>query len=270
MRNKSFCTTLLAASLLSSSLFAQYLPGHTPFLKKAPTVRKFYVGSGLDAGIFSTAFIHHDANTPGVNGTNPQAVNTLGILRFSYVINLGVTFNWNFSPHIGMFTGLDIKNIGYIEQDNGYTLKRRTYNVGVPLGLKIGNMANNKGRIFLGGGLDAPINYNEKYFHDRDNKKRINEWFSDRTPALMPYAFIGAAFNHGITVKAQYYPNNFLNENFTDNAGNMPNAGTTVNLLLFSIGYNMVWHVEKEHEHGASINYDKGDKIQSSSSWPRQ
>lgn len=243
MRKNIFVTTLLACSLLSSSLFAQYPVPHHRYLLKDTSIRKFYVGGGLDGGIFSTATIHHDAGTPGVNGVSDQSINTLGIIRFTYVVNAGVTFNFNFSPHFGFFTGLDIKNVGYIEQENGYTLKRRTYNVGVPVGFKIGNMARNKGRIFLGGGIDAPINYNEKYFHDRDNKKRINEWFSDRTPSLMPYVFLGASFNHGVSAKLQYYPNNFLNQNFKDNAGNMPNAGTVVNLLLFSVGFNIPVYV---------------------------
>ncbi len=239
MRKNIFLTTLLASSLLATSSFAQYPVKHSKYLMKAPTIRKFYVGGGLDAGMFSTATIHHDAGMPWVNGVSAQNVNTLGIVRFSYMINAGFSFNFNFSPHVGLWTGVDIKNIGYIEQANGYTLKRRTYNVGVPLGLKFGNMANNKGKFFLGGGIDAPINYNEKYFHNRDNKKRINEWFSDRTPALMPYAFIGATFNHGVSTKIQYYPNNFLNENYKDNAGYKPNDGTVVNLIVLSIAFNM-------------------------------
>jgi hypothetical protein len=259
MRKNIFLTTLLASSLLSSSLFAQYPSTHSKYLLKAPTVRKFYVGSGLDAAMFSTATIHHDANTPGVNGTSSQNINKLGIIRFTYFVNVGVSFNFNLSPHFGIFTGVDLKNIGYIEQDNGYTLKRRTYNVGAPLGIRIGNMANNKGKIFLGGGIDAPINYNEKYFHDRNNKKRINEWFSDRTPSLMPYAFVGASFSHGVSTKIQYYPNNFLNENFKDNNGVMTNAGTVVNLIVFSVGFNMPISIGtgKKHDNDKNNSYGK-------------
>jgi hypothetical protein len=260
MRKHIFLSTLLATSLLSSSVFAQAPVKYSRYLMKAPSIRKFYVGSGLDALIFSTATIHHDANTPGVNGTSPQSINTLGTMRFTGFLNIGVTANFNVSPHFGIYTGLDLKNVGYIEQNNGYTLKRRTYNVGVPLGFKFGNMARNKGYLFLGGGLDAPINYYEKYFHDRTNKTyTLNEWFSDRTPSLMPYVFLGAAFNHGVTAKIQYYPNNFLSENYTDNNGNTPNAGTVVNLILFSIGFNMYWHVEHNHDHSATVSYGNWD-----------
>src|ERR1035437_154176 len=99
MRKEIFLTTLLTSCLLASTLFAQYPVRHSKYLVKAPTIRKFYVGGGLDAAIFSTATVHHDAGTPGVNGTSAQAINTLGILRFTYFINLGVTFNFNLSPH---------------------------------------------------------------------------------------------------------------------------------------------------------------------------
>ena len=247
MRKTIFLTTLLATSLLTSSLYAQYPTHHSGYLKKAPKVKKFYVGASVEA-IFSTATIHHDAGTPAVNTTSTQSINTLGIIRFTGT-NIGATFNFNLSPHFGIYTGVDIKNVGYIEQDNGYTLKRRTYNVGVPLGIKIGNMANDKGKLFLGAGVDAPINYNEKYYHDRDNKKRINEWFSDRTPSLMPYVFLGATFDHGVSIKLQYYPNNFLNKNYTDNLDNTPYAGTDVNLVLLSIGFNIGFNATRSDDH---------------------
>jgi hypothetical protein len=43
----------------------------------------------------------------------------------------------------------------------------------------------------------------------------------------MPYAFAGIAINKGFTFKAQYYPNNFLNPDFTTN-GIKPYAGYDV------------------------------------------
>ncbi len=237
MRNNLFATTLLASCLISVSSFAQYPTHHSGYLKGEPKVKKFYVGGEIDA-IFSTATIHHDEGIMAVNSTSSQTVNKLGIIRFTGT-NIGATFNFNLCHYFGIYTGIDIKNVGYIEQDNGYTLKRRVYNVGVPLGFKFGNLAPDKGYVFLGGGLDAPINYNEKYYHARDNKKITNEWFSDRTPSLMPYAFLGATFSHGVTVKGQYYPTNFLNTNYTDKAGYMTNKGTVVNLVLLSIGFNV-------------------------------
>jgi len=59
---------------------------------------------------------------------------------------------------------------------------------------------------------------------------------------LMPYIFAGVAYR-GTTFKIQYYPTNFLNENFEQKlvgGGTLkPFAGKNVNLLLFSIGRDM-------------------------------
>jgi hypothetical protein len=253
--NKLFLSALLVSSLASTSLLAQQPPGAAKdcsykYLVRHPDIRKFYVAGALDGAIFSTATIHHDGvSYDPVSGANIPATNSFGTLRFTYFVNLGATFNFNFSPTIGMYTGVDIKNIGYIEQDNGYTLKRRTYNVGAPIGIKIGDMGK-KGSYFLfGGGLDIPINYEEKYFSDRNNKiTKFNEWLSNRTPDAMPYVFIGGSFYPGITVKAQYYVNNFLNQDYTDITGK-PYAGTEVHLILLSVGFGMNMHVRVRRDH---------------------
>ncbi len=113
-----------------------------------PPVRKFYMGTGADAGIFSTAMIQKPNTMAGI--PSPGTTNSMGTLRFSYVINFGITFNFNFGRHFGLYTGLDVKNIGFIEKNSGgLTVKRRTYNVGAPLGIKIGNINLRKRRRLL-------------------------------------------------------------------------------------------------------------------------
>ena len=169
-------------------------------------------------------------------GTYVPATSTTGTLRFSYFLNIGVTFNFNLSRHFGLYTGVDLKNIGYIDKENGLTVKRRTYNLGAPIGVKIGNMLPKKTYAFLGGGADVPLNFKIKSFSDRSEKTKSNEWFSDQTPHVMPYVFAGLAINHGITFKAQYYPGNFLNPDYTANSIE-PYNGMEVHLRLFSIGY---------------------------------
>jgi len=89
---------------------------------------------------------------------------------------------------------------------------------------------------FAGGGMDLVLNYREKSFTKRSNKTKMNEWFSQRTPLVMPYVFAGVAINRGITLKAQYYPGNFINPDFTKN-GFKPYAGSEVHLLLISVGF---------------------------------
>ena len=241
MNNRFFLTILLVSSLFTTALFAQpETPTNTSskYLLKYPTIRHFYVAGGTDGAIFSTATIHHDGATDAAGNTAPN-INTMGIIRFTYMVNFGFTFNFNFSKHLGLYTGIDLKNVGYIEQDNGFSDKRRVYNVGAPLGIKIGNMSDKGSYLFLGGGLDVVLNYQEKYFSDRNNKTRINEWWSDRTPRTMPYLFAGISFNHHITVKAQYYPNNFLNTDYRDASGVAIYSGTDVHLILLSVGFGM-------------------------------
>lgn len=260
MSNRIFISTLLATSLFTTSLFAQETNTSglsTKHLVRHQNIRKFYVAGGLDGAIFSTATIHHDGAYNPSTGTNNPNVNTMGITRFTYFVNGGFTFNFNFSPSVGLFTGVDIKNIGYIEQDNGFTTKRRTYNVGAPLGLKIGNMSDKGSYFFFGGGMDVAINFQEKYFKERNNKTRINEWLSDRTPRTMPYVFAGISFNNKVTVKGQYYVNNFLNVDYKDQNGVAIYSGTDVHLIMLSVGFNMNVHVGTKHKSKSGCHHHK-------------
>lgn len=199
--------------------------------KELLPVKKFYIGNTLDGAVFSTALIRN--TVPG------GSTNKMGTPRFTCFFNAGLTFNVNPARHFGLFTGIDIKNIGFIEKNaGGATVKRRSYNIGMPLGMKVGNMVAGKPYFFAGGGIEMPIQYKEKSFVIRDQKTKISEWFSNRTASVMPYVFLGAAVSHGCTFKVQYYPGNFLNPAFTTN-GTQPYAGYNVRLVLVSIGYAM-------------------------------
>jgi hypothetical protein len=234
---KGFLLFLLTSCLFCSAKFAQGQVKDTGLIKTVlPPIEKFYVGNSLDGAIFSTAMIQHTTNLVG-GGTTTN--NSSGTLRFTLVVNFGFTFNFNLSRHLGVYTGIDLKNIGFIEKfQDANTIKRRTYNIGAPLGIKIGNMAKKRAYIFLGGGMDIPVNYKEKTFVIRNQKNKNNYWLSDRTPAFMPYLFAGFAINRGATFKVQYYPNNFLNPDFVS-GGAKPYAGMDVHLILLSLGVNL-------------------------------
>lgn len=195
---------------------------------------RVYGSSGLDGLMFSSARM-----------TDAAGDNETATLRFS-AIAFGRHFHYDFGRAVGLFTGIDIKNLGFIEKidrpsGKDSTVKRRLYTIGVPLGIKFGSVgANNYG--FLGGGVDIPLNYREKGFVDRGDKEKFNEWLSDRTPLAMPFVFLGYALpsgkNGALTLKAQYYPSNFFNTDFTE-AGAKPYAGREVNLFFLSIAYDM-------------------------------
>ncbi len=236
---KARILTLLFASLFVTSIsFAKASSVDSLLNASHPHIQKYYLGGSLDAGIFSTATIKE-----------PFGGNTTGILRFSYVINYGFSFNFNLSKHFGVFTGIDLKNVGFIEKIGDLTIKRRTYNLGVPVGIKIGNMKRKGAYMFLGGGVDVPVNYKEKEFTQRSSKAKFNEWFSARTPAIMPYVFAGVKIKHGMTFKAQYYPNNFLNPDYVSTKNGFvsrPYYGYDVHLILLSIGFDMHYGKNKD------------------------
>jgi len=213
-----------------------------PAAKPTP-YNRLYWGSSMDGAIFSTALVQHTGRAE-----------KLTTLRFSYIVNFGFNLNYDFNRHIGLMTGAGIKNIGFIEKFADSTVKRRVYALGVPLGVKIGNL-HKRNFVFLGGGVDAPVNYREKGFIKRGDKEKFNEWFSERTPAFMPYVFAGVSASPGVTLKLQYYPGNFMNRDYT-----MPDPGGNdmlirpyssyerSNLLMLSIGVDL--HYNKHNRHG--------------------
>ncbi len=194
---------------------------------------RVYGSSGLDGLMFSSARI-----------TDASGNNETATLRFS-AIAFGRHFHYDFGKAFGIFSGIDIKNIGFIEKidrpGDDSTVKRRLYTIGVPLGIKFGSVAaRNYG--FLGGGVDVPLNYREKGFVDRGDKEKFNEWLSDRTPRAMPFVFLGYALpsgdNGSLILKAQYYPGNFFNEDFRE-GGTPIYAGREVNLFYLSVAYDI-------------------------------
>jgi hypothetical protein len=67
-------------------------------------------------------------------------------MRFSPVFNLQVMVNKDMNKNFGVFTGLSVRNVGYITDDYKdtnsliYKKKFRTYNLALPLGIKVGDL----------------------------------------------------------------------------------------------------------------------------------
>ncbi|RYD57546.1 MAG: hypothetical protein EOP56_07130 [Sphingobacteriales bacterium] len=195
--------------------------------------RKFYSANAFDGIMLSTALMQR----PFDKGT------TIATPRFS-MLSLGINLHYDFSQGFGIYSGIGIKNIGFIEKIDmpaDYTVKHRIYSVGLPLGIKLGNLKE-RNFLFLGGGADFALNYRVKGFYKRGDKDKLNEWFSDRTPLVHPYVFAGYSFDPGITIKLQYYPRNFLNTDFSLPSFSglfTPYAGYKVNLILLSLGFDI-------------------------------
>jgi hypothetical protein len=69
-------------------------------------------------------------------------------LRWAPVFNLQGTLNNDFNKNFGIFTGLALRNVGYIYDNytertsdaNTYKKKFRSYNFSLPVGVKIGDL----------------------------------------------------------------------------------------------------------------------------------
>ena len=198
--------------------------------------RHWYLSNSFDGAIFSSAVFEK----PGDNQ------HLLPTVRFS-MINFGYDFNYDFDAHFGFFTGLGIKNLGFIEKVADSTIKRRVYTIGIPIGFKLGNLAK-RHYIFGGGGIDAPFNYREKGFVRRNDKAKFSEWFSDRTPDFMPYLFAGFSCGGGTTFKLQYYPGNFFNTEYNETSDGVityPYRGYSAHIVCITLGLDMHYSKDK-------------------------
>ena len=195
-------------------------------------IRRLYTGSSFDFAILSTS-IEQSGDRSNLNTP-----------RFTAFTNWGINVHFDMSRYFGIYSGAGIRNIGYIEKSGDLTIKRRVYSLGIPLGVKLGDLRN-RNFYFGGVGIDLPFNYREKVFEKRGDKEKFNEWFSDRTPKVMPFVFAGYSMDPGIILKLQYYPGNFLNQDYTEEALHMPPApyrpysDKKVNLILLSLGIDI-------------------------------
>ena len=185
-------------------------------------------GSGSFEWIFSVPVLD-------VNGSDKG-----GVVRFSPFFNAQWMLNYDFSNHFGFFTGFSIRNQGFIYQvpDTSLRLKFRTYNVGVPVGFKLGRM--NKALFFAGYELELPFNYKEKRFENERKEDKFSVWFSDRNTDLFQSVFVGIQGPGSTTLTVRYYLTNFHNQDFTeskDGVTSKPYAGLNANILAFSLGY---------------------------------
>lgn len=195
-------------------------------VSKNQPMRKFYSSYNYDAAFLQVASI--------VSFDRGR----LSILRFSYFGNVGMNFNYDLNKHFGLFTGLGVKNIGFIDRVVDSTIKKRVYTIGAPVGFKIGNLQR-KNFFMAGGGLDVPVHYKEKGFVNRSDKKKSSEWFSDQVSTVMPYVFAGFSIHAGVLLKFHYYPGDFLNTSYATSSGGAivyPYANYSAQLMYVSIG----------------------------------
>lgn len=137
------------------------------------------------------------------------------IVRFSPWFNVQMLGNVDFGDHAGFFFGLNIRNVGFIAKDNSTYIKKkyRVYDLGIPIGFKLGNMDS----FFVYGGyeFELPFHYKEKTF-ENEVKTKFSYWFSNRVPTYYHALFVGFQFPYGANLKFKYYLTPFHNADFVE------------------------------------------------------
>lgn len=164
------------------------------------------------------------------------------VVRFSPVVNLQVLANFDKSEKFGWFTGGTFRNVGFIYDESQTVRKKvRNYNLGIPIGLKFGNM--NGSFVFGGYELEMALNYRERKFINEVREDKFNVWFSDRVNFFQHALFVGVALPKGTSIKAKYYLTSFYNQDFeaSDGSGNLvkPYQGIDANIFYISLNFSL-------------------------------
>jgi hypothetical protein len=94
--------------------------------------------------------------------------------------------------------------------------KFRTYNLGLPVGFKIGKLHQSKPFfLFAGYELEVAMQYKQKEFDGSDKVNKTTAWFSDRTEIFQQSLYGGIQFPGGYAVKFKYYLTEFFDDSYT-------------------------------------------------------
>lgn len=159
-----------------------------------------------------------------------------GAVRFSPVINVQNLINFDKSESFGWFTGLNVRNVGFIYDESATVRKKvRTYNLGVPIGVKIGKLDGKF--IYFGYELELPLNYKEKVFVEEDKKDKFNTWFSARTPPVYHSLMVGIQLPYGSNIKFKYYLTPFYDKDYDLKDYNGNPIDVNVNVFYVSLNF---------------------------------
>jgi hypothetical protein len=174
-----------------------------------------------------------------------NGVEESSLVRWAPFFNVQSMYNVDFGKSAGIFTGLAIRNVGYINENYKMTTeeiaqgkaydkkKYRTYNLAIPVGLKLGNL----GKMFFYGGYEVefPFHYKEKSFEGGDKVDKITGYFSPRVESIQHGFLAGIQFPYGANLKFKYYLSSFHKQDYTDDNGYKPYKDLEANIFYFSL-----------------------------------
>lgn len=202
-----------------------------PLSKAQTTRRKVYLTTSSEL-IFSFATLDNNGSSKG------------NVMRFSPVFNFQNWLHYDYRPHFGFFIGSSMRNVGFIydEPDSPIKKKFRTYSVGLPVGIKLGNFK--KFSVFAGYELELPFHYKEKTFIDEKKVDKTSIWFSHRVPTLSHSLMAGFQLPSGVAIKFKYYLTPFFNQDYVgvDPAGQpyKPFENFEAHVFYFSLNFNLL------------------------------
>lgn len=193
------------------------------FAQDSPSVRKAYT---MSTGETILSF--------GILEAEP--LNTGTVARFTPFFNFGQQLHYDFSDKFGMYTGLNIRNVGMINDLNdSVRIKQRTYNVGIPIAFKVGDMEG----LQLAAGFEAEfaVAYKQKVYVNGE-KRKSSAWFDDRTNIFLPSVFAEFKNKEGNFIRFKYYLTDYLQtENQQINVPGVEYRPTGSQMFYVSIGY---------------------------------
>jgi len=141
---------------------------------------------------------------------NNESVNTN--VRLTWWFHSNEHLHVDIIKNAGLFTGIAIRNIGFITDEDELKIKYRSYSLGLPLAIKIGSLPKN---FFIYGGAEYEwlFHFKQKVFVEGE-KRKYSEWLSNRTQRFIPSLFAGVQFPGGLNLKFRYYLDDFLNHSY--------------------------------------------------------
>jgi len=238
------------------------------FLLNSLSAQKFYNTTNGEV-IFGWSNARYNTPSDGgriINGNSAGKIQDA--VRFTIWLHLSSSWHYDFSNRIGIYSGISNRNIGFITNEMSTAIdnnsgsaymvkwKRRSYALGVPLAIKIGNM--DKGFYgFFGGQIEWLYHYKEKEFLNT-GKRKYSEWLSNRTTMFLPSVFVGITFPHGMSIKFTYALDNFMNKSYVDAAGNMPYKNMDSRIMYISLFNTIRWEkntYEKQEKSNTKVAF---------------
>jgi len=180
------------------------------------------------------------------------------ILRFTCFFHLQYQFHYDAGKHFGLYTGLSIINVGFINSiavpdGTSATLKQRSYSFGIPLGFKLGNMPRGN-YLAVGAEGECMFAYKQKILYNGNKTIENDHLFSnDHVNLFNPSLFAELRFHNGTYIRFKYYLLNFLQEKtYMLNIGDYQVAYTPEKSTLYyvSVGYLF----KRKHKHHLTRN----------------